>query len=183
MKLFETMPGHKYSAVDYRCLSHDGCIVDLGCLFWDWSRFFIGKKRVIGVDPYENEIEGAELYKGIVHDETNKVRMSNNGVSSSVFHGGDDLVDALSWIDFCQKFKINRISVLKINTEGSEYRLLRSMSRDDFEKIDQIAVSFHDWMNPSWREDTLECLKILETNNFSHTKIFEPYGWYLAIKN
>ena len=57
------------------------------------------------------------------------------------------------------------------------------MSQDDFEKIDQIAVSFHDWMNPSWRGDTLECLKILETNNFSHTKIYEPYGWYLAIKN
>jgi len=177
------MPGLAYSAVDVRCLSHDGCIVDLGCLFWDWSRFFIGKKRVIGVDPYEKEIEGTELYKGIVCDETNKVSMSNNGVSSSVFNGGDDLVNALSWSDFCKKFNVEKISVLKINIEGSEYRLLRAMSQEDFEKIDQIAVSFHDWMNPSWRKDTLECLKILEKNDFSFVKIHEPYGWYLAIKN
>lgn len=180
--LFETMPGHGYSTVDQRCLTHDGCIVDLGCLFWDWSKFFIGKKRIIGADPYENEIEGTELYKGIVYDVTGKVNMTNSGIASSIFDGGNDLVDTLSWSDFCQKYNIDKISVLKLNIEGSEYRLLKSMTPEDFEKIDQIAVSFHDWMKSSWHQETIDCLEILEKNNYSVIKIYEQFGWYLATK-
>ena len=50
-----------------RVWSHKGAIVDLGCLGWDWSKCFLGKKRVIGADPNESIIpEGAELYNGFI---------------------------------------------------------------------------------------------------------------------
>ena len=43
--IIRTIPEWDYSSVDARCLTHDGDIIDLGCLDWDWSNFFIGKKE------------------------------------------------------------------------------------------------------------------------------------------
>ena len=60
-------------------------------------------------------------------------------------------IQMLDWKTFCNKFEIDKVSVLKLNIEGSEYPLLHSMDSEDFSKINQIAVSFHDWMNPKWR--------------------------------
>ena len=48
-KLIQTMDGFDYSTVNNRCLFDDGVIVDVGCLNWDWSNFFLGKKRVVGI--------------------------------------------------------------------------------------------------------------------------------------
>ena len=64
--LIQTEDGQDYSRVDIRCFRHDGVIVDVGCLDWNWSKMFIGKKRVIGIDPQEKPIKGVELFKGFL---------------------------------------------------------------------------------------------------------------------
>jgi hypothetical protein len=182
-ELIQTIEGWDYSLVDKRCLTHEGCIVDLGCLDWDWSKFFIDKKRIIGADPYETQIPGVELFKGIVLDYNGKINFSNKGIGSSIFDGGNDSIDTITWKKLCEDFNIDKISVLKMNIEGSEYRLIKSMTSEDFDKIDQIAVSFHDWLNPSWLNETNDCIEILKNNNFSIRQIYPTFGWYLATKN
>ena len=181
--LIQTMSGWDYSLVDDRCLEHEGCIVDLGCLDWDWSKFFIGKKRIVGADPYEKQIDGVEFYNGVVYNYNGKIYLTNKGIASSIYDKGGDEFDVITWKNFCEKFGIDKISVLKLNIEGAEYDLLKSMDSSDFEKIDQRAVSFHDWLNPAWSEQTKECMELLNKNNFSIQPIFLQFGWYLAIKN
>lgn len=44
--LIQTIPGENYSRVDDRAFSHDGCIIDLGCVHWNWSQPFLGKKEL-----------------------------------------------------------------------------------------------------------------------------------------
>ena len=66
MRLIETIPNHPYSQVDPRCFTHEGVIVDVGCLEWNWCNIFLGTKRVIGIDPQEKPIEGAEFFKGFL---------------------------------------------------------------------------------------------------------------------
>ena len=182
--LFQTIDGQDYSTVNDRCLIHDGDVVDVGCLNWDWSEFFIGKKRIIGVDPFENQVPHTEIFKGVLSDYDGKTKMKNEGISSSMVgtNEGQD-VNVKTWKTFCDEFSINRISLLKINIEGAEYKLLDSFDDEDFEKIDQIAISFHDWMIPEWKDKTEKALNLLKSKNYEILKINDSWGWYLASKN
>ena len=182
-KLFQTIDWWDYSTVNDRCLINDGDIVDIGCLNWDWSNFFLGKKRVIGVDPFENQIPFTEIFKGVIGDYNGVTRMKNEGIASSMTNQDDgEEVQVKTWKDFCNEYNINKISVLKINIEGAEYDLLDNLTDNDFNNIDQIAISFHDWMIPEWKIKTDRAIKLLESKNYEIQKINDSWGWYLAVK-
>lgn len=182
-KLFQTIDGWDYSTVNDRCLINDGDIVDIGCLNWDWSNFFLGKKRVIGVDPFENQIPFTEIFKGVIGNYNGVTRMNNEGIASSMTNQDDgEEVQVKTWKDFCNEYNINKISVLKINIEGAEYDLLDNLTDNDFNNIDQIAISFHDWMVPEWKIKTDRAIKLLESKNYEIQKINDSWGWYLAVK-
>jgi FkbM family methyltransferase len=192
--LIQTINGYDYSLVDSRCLNNNGCIVDLGCLHWDWSNFFLSKKRIVGADPFEEEtnplIKGetqrvsVELFKGLVSDYDGKVKLSNNGICTSVFNvEGHIECDVITWKNFTKRFNIDDISVLKINIEGGEWDLIKSFDSSDLEKIDQIAISFHDSFHPKGKQLTIECTEKLISHNFNQINTFPEWGWSLFLKN
>tara|TARA_R110000751_G_scaffold12566_3_gene43071 strand:+ start:401 stop:961 length:561 start_codon:yes stop_codon:yes gene_type:complete len=182
--LIETMPGWGYSKVDDRCFNHDGVIVDVGCLDWNWSKAFLGKKRVIGIDPQEKPIEGAELFRGFLgpFDGITRLYGEGHGAGIKSKDSESNLYDMISWKTLCSKFNIDKISVLKINIEGAEYPLLHSMTVSDFEKVDQIAVSFHDWMDSDQSALKYASIELLKKVGFKVESIYPQWGWYLAKK-
>jgi len=180
--LIRTKTNDDYSTIDDRALTHDGVIVDVGCAGWDMYGSLIGKKRIIGVDPFENPIEGTELFQGLLGAFNGIAFIKKSGDESSAMSEGDLQFPTLSWKAFCKKYGINKVSVLKLNIEGAEYPLLNSMDSYDFQNIDQIAVSFHDWLNPKWKHLTASAIHLLESNNFTVTKLQSDWGWYLALK-
>ena len=152
MPLIQTINNQDYSLVHDYAFQHDGCIIDVGCLGWDWCDKFIGKKRVIGVDPFETAtLEGTELFQGLLGPFNGKSSLDFQQLGSSAMiensQDNTQQFNILNWKTFCKTFNIDKVSVLKLNIEGSEYPLLHSLDKEDFEKIDQIAVSFHNWMN------------------------------------
>lgn len=182
--LIQTIPGENYSRIDDRAFNHDGCIVDLGCAHWDWSQPFIGKKKVVGADPFEDTIpKGVELFKGVVNSFDGLVKMKYDRDASCITTNtdSDDWILSLSWKSFCTKFEITNISILKMNIEGVEFPLLHSMDSEDFSKIDQLIVSFHDWMNPNWKSLTDASMYLLNQHGFTISNI-GPYNWYMALK-
>jgi hypothetical protein len=189
MDLFKTIysdgndrfQGAEFSTVHKRCLTHNGCIVDLGCLWWDWSSYFIGKKRIIGVDPYEDAIEGTEIFKGAISDYNGVANFGGKGIESNMFSGGSDVVKTLTWKDFCSMYNITDISVLKMNIEGSEYSIIKSFDKNDFSRIDQIAISFHDWLNPEWANDTAFCIEKIKAHGYEIIDLHQ-WGWKLCLK-
>ncbi len=188
-KLIRTIEGQYWSTVLDRALTNDGDIVDVGCYTWNWSNYFISKKRIIGVDPIENNIpENTELFKGVLGTNNGKVYMDVSADASTIIPDVNLTpvevleVDMLSWKTFCKKYNIDKISVLKINIEGSEYALLNSMDEDDFAKIDQITISFHDWMVPKWKDLTAASLSLLRSSGFKILETQSNWGWYLAYK-
>ena len=56
------------------------------------------------------------------------------------------------------------------------------MDVDDYDKIDQIAVGFHDWLYPNQTELKNNTLILLENMGFEVKKIHDYWNWYLAIK-
>lgn len=187
-EIIHTIDNRDYCTVLKRALTNDGDIVDVGCYTWDWSQFFIGKKRVIGVDPIENYTpEGAELFQGVIGSTDGSSLMNVDDVKSTIISKYVDSNNALdvqmvTWKTFCNNYNIDKISVLKVNIEGSEYALLDSMTQEDFDKIDQIAISFHDWLVPEWKHLTEIALTKLKNSGFTLVKINEQWNWYLAFK-
>ncbi len=188
---------NKWSRIHPRFKDHDGCIVDLGCLGWNksfedetsenWSGYFFETKRVIGVDPQEQPNPKAEFFKGFVSNFSGKADLilADVRASSYMTESPTGQYDVLSWVDFKNKFNINSISILKINIEGSEWDLIESFNSKDFSEIDQIGISFHDWMHPfkNKRNEsrTQACINKIIENGYSVIDL-GIYGWRLFLK-
>ena len=191
IKLEETIKGEFWSTFDWNSIDENGCIVDLGCLYWDWSNYWLGMKRVIGIDPFEKTIpNGAELFKGVLGPSDCKIKMSmtnNDEISATVNYDisedDKDIYEMLSWKTFCKKYDVDTVSILKINIEGSEYAFLDSLDNTDFLKINQIVISFHDWLNSDYAELTKSAIERLKNNGYTVISTYFKFGWYLCIKN
>ena len=114
MRLIETIPNHPYSQVDPRCFTHEGVIVDVGCLEWNWCNIFLGKKRVIGIDPQEKPIEGAEFFKGFLGPFDGITRLYSSG------HEANTL------------FKSSEMYLVSLNNSGSTPSNKTSLSFSNF---------------------------------------------------
>ena len=182
-----------WSRVHPRFKNHDGCIVDLGCLGWNkdfndkesdnWAGYFFNKKRVIGVDPQEYPNPDAEFFKGFISSFSGKANLSSEGIDGQMVRSSDGKYTVLTWNDFKTKFSIDSISILKINIEGAEWDLIKTLNADDFSSIDQIAISFHDFL-PSLRhksELTALCIDKILSNGYKMVDL-GIYGWRLFVK-
>jgi len=193
IKLEETIKGEFWSTFDWNSIDNEGCVVDLGCLYWDWSNYWFNMKRVIGVDPFEKTIpNGAELFKGVLGPSDCKIKMdkpNNDEIGGMVNYNIDEdeenLYEMLSWKTFCKSFNIDKVSILKINIEGSEYSFLDSLDETDFSKINQIVISFHDdWSNSGYTEEmTKSSIEMLKKNGYTVISTYFKFGWYLCVKN
>jgi hypothetical protein len=177
--------GEPWTRLHRRVWDHPGAIVDLGCASWDWSQRFFGKKRVVGVDPFENDpgVAGVEIWKGAIAATPSVLKMKLNGHGSSTRFAATDHttpVEALSLLDLFQRYNIADVSVLKLNVEGSEIEILMTMPERLFECVDQIAVSFHDFLHGDHRK-TEAVLGYLR--NWYDTVSIDPrYSWYLGVR-
>jgi hypothetical protein len=184
--LFHVIPQQDWTVIHNRVFNHTGCIVDIGCLTWGWLPAFKHKKRFIGIDPFENPIDGAELFKGCLGPFNGNVFIKYDGQGSNILNNNTDVnasqVDMMCFKSFVNRFNIDEISLLKINIEGSEYPLLHSMDTEDFKKIDQICISFHTFVNPNWKFLTESSLHLLKNMGYEIIETFDRWGWYLAIK-
>lgn len=185
MNLIETIHNQPYSSINSNYKNVEGDIVDIGCLDWDWCNIFLGEKRVIGIDPQQNTIpKGAELFKGLIGPFDGLAKIEETGIGAKISDNKKgQWYDILSWKSFCKLYNIGKVCVLKINIEGGEYPLLASMDRIDFEKINQIAISFHDWLYPEQKQQKYMCLKLLQDNGFNLKQTYRQWGWWLAYKN
>lgn len=161
-----------------------GAIVDLGCATWDWSKRFFGKKHVVAADPFETDpgVEHVDFFQGVVTSVRGRVQISRNGTGSST-HSTVNAVEvpAITFADLLARHSVDRIAALKINTEGSEYELLINLSEKQIAAIDQIAVSFHDFIGIGSGK-TVEAVLGYLRNWYDVAMIDGRWNWQLAVK-
>lgn len=177
---FETIPGQPHTTVAARVWEHPGAVVDLGCRGWDWSSAFIGKKRVIGVDPdpHTIAIAGTELHQSLIGPYDGLVSFRGETTVAAPATGPQNAI--WSWKRFCTAAIDRRgIAILKLNIEGGEYPLLASLDAEDLAQIDQLAVSFHDFVWPGMAKTTKALISLLESHGFVSKSTYAPLGWWL----
>jgi hypothetical protein len=165
-----------------RVWAHEGCIIDLGCSGWDWSGCFLGKKRVIGCDPSESQIpEGAELFKGFVGNFSGRIRYDdgNQNRISGLIKGNTE-AEMIPLEELLRRFKIESVSLLKMNIEGMEYDLLIHLKKP---VADQMVISFHDYLSSGFNHSRATAL-ILEylSEWYDWCPISTKTGWHILVK-
>jgi FkbM family methyltransferase len=82
--------------------------------------------------------------------------------------GVEDVFDVQgSTLDsFLEREKITYVAVLKLDIEGSEIALFESTGRETIERIGQISVEFHDFIDPSYRRAIARVLTSLRRIGF-----------------
>ena len=177
--------GQPWTRLHRRVYDHPGAIVDLGCASWDWSqRFFFGKQHVVGVDPFETDpdIEGVDLFQGVVTSVRGQVLVSREGIGSSTRSPvGAVAVESITLADLLARYSIDQVAALKINTEGSEYEILIHLTDQEIERIDQIAVSFHDFKGIG-SPGAVEAVRGFLSRWYDVASIDARWSWYLFVK-
>ena len=60
----------------------------------------------------------------------------------------------------------DRVDLLKVDIEGAEWDVLSTLTPAVAQRIDQITVEFHDFMDPAERPRTEQCIARLEGLGF-----------------
>lgn len=93
-----------------------------------------------------------EGYSKFIEDPNSPYNGTNffNYFSEGISHD----IKKISLNDIRNNYDLEKIDILKIDIEGSEYEILESMDYKDFDGIDQITVEFHDFLDPLLSERT-----------------------------
>lgn len=89
---------------------------------------------------------------------------------------GGVMVEAITLETFLDKHKIIRLDLLKVDIEGAELELFKSISHDTLCKIKQITVEFHDFIKRFNRLDEVRAIKKrLKSAGFFCIEFSRPY--------
>ena len=166
-------------------------VMDFGCgVDFTFSMKMIEMgMRVISIDPNPNIINTPQLEnlfyerKALVTDESMEyidLDVFNDTDAASIIKTDNDIsfvrkentikVETTTIKKLMAKYKIDRLNVLKLDIEGSEYSVLMSIDSDISK---QISVEFHDFrgMNPHYpnNEKYYDELR-LKLNNYTFVK-------------
>jgi FkbM family methyltransferase len=64
-------------------------------------------------------------------------------------------------------YNLKRIDILKIDIEGAEYDLLENLDINILERIDQITVEFHDFLDPMLKKRTDDLVQRIKSFGYS----------------
>jgi FkbM family methyltransferase len=159
------------------------------------------KCEVFGFDPTPKSIEWVKkqslpkkfiFFDYGINDETGKeyfyLPKNKLHVSGSVLNNSnvDEInkieVDMKKFIDIVKELGHKRIDVLKMDIEGSEYKVLPDVLKSKIE-IQQILVEVHHRFTKNGKEKTYELIELLKNNDYKLFGISDSQEELSFIKN
>jgi FkbM family methyltransferase len=86
------------------------------------------------------------------------------------------IVPTIKISDIFTHYNLDKIDLLKIDIEGAEWEILNDLDSEYFEKIEQISVEFHDFIDPTKKEDTQMVINRLK--NLGYEMISKSAPWF-----
>lgn len=84
------------------------------------------------------------------------------------FNGIKHTIKTINLEKICEDNDIDFIDILKIDIEGAEYDVLENLEDSFFNKINQITVEFHDFIDPSLKPRTQQIIDRMHSLGFEH---------------
>lgn len=92
----------------------------------------------------------------------------NGSKDFNYFNGIKHSIETISLETICNENNIDFIDILKIDIEGAEYDVLENLPDSFFDRIGQITVEFHDFVDPELKPRTLKIVEKINSLGFSH---------------
>jgi FkbM family methyltransferase len=168
---------------DFVCVAENDIVFDIGFNYGIFSlgAIYKGASRIYGFEPNKNIFEKLKYYPRqdivkifncAVSDtyETLTFYEGNNTLSSSIHNNVEDFkesynVECVNFYDFIIKNNINKIDLLKIDCEGTEYEIINSIPDEFFKTIKKMHIEFHN----NDGEKVKPIINKLNQNNFEWT--------------
>lgn len=183
----ETIYGHTFSP---GLLGNNPIVVDFGCNRGDFAAGFLGRfqcqYRALDANPAMVAAATGRLAVQVEHcaigggDGTIEFFLSSNPEASSIYPGiaragyqASIQVPLLSYGSWVRKQGIKQVALLKIDIEGAELDLFEAWD-GDVARPGQIAVEFHDFLDPSQRPRVRECIKRLQAHGYRYLNATRP---------
>ncbi|MFA6992025.1 MAG: FkbM family methyltransferase [Candidatus Gracilibacteria bacterium] len=119
-------------------------------------------------------------------EEIRELYIKQDSHNHSLLNFGENIGETKVQTTTLQKIlqKTGSCDLLKMDCEGAEFEILKSMSSEDFKKIKNIYIEYHEYSSDL---KSIELKQILEQNGFK-TKLTPSHydrqmGFILAIKN
>lgn len=77
-------------------------------------------------------------------------------------------VNTITLKDIFERFELKHIDLLKMDIEGAEWAILEEFDEDDYKRIDQITVEFHDFIKPEMQKRTKDIIYKLKKLGYKH---------------
>jgi FkbM family methyltransferase len=170
---------------DPNCKVENGDVVfDIGANLGLFSYYSVlkGAKRVYAFEPGESQFKAIEdnfgsmdnlvIEKKAVTEKNGILKFAKHktkSVMSGVFNDVDEETysvvecQSINLMDYCLEKNISKINFLKIDCEGSEYRIFENLSEDFLKMIDKIIMEYH--LNTDGR--LVKMIEKLQNNGFT----------------
>ena len=89
---------------------------------------------------YTSTVEGFSTMSGLFGDENRSTKIE---------------VESIVWNQVIEKYRLNKIDLVKLDCEGSEYAIIRSMSDDQLNAIQHFSIETHLGQSDSESHDSL----------------------------
>jgi FkbM family methyltransferase len=188
----EAYPGD-YLRYDYP-LTNNSIVLDLGAHHGEFSKniYNLYNCKIYSFEPVQHnynqckvnlqDYEGIKLYKLVLSNENGTCDFFVAGESSSIYIGstiGEYEIETKKIDEFLDENGINKVDLIKMNIEGSEYELLEYIIKNNFiDRFENLQIQFHDNAFDGWREKydfIIENLK--KTHHLTYHFEFKFENW------
>jgi FkbM family methyltransferase len=186
-------------------LTKDPIIVDLGCCEGGFFRnfkqqFSYGKFIGIEANPlnYEKIKDYTDqntymIYAAVCSEKRNEIDMeflvdtNDTHVGSFVFSESSAAlkrtpetlskytVPTIKISEIFERYDLDRIDLLKVDIEGAEWEVLLDLDEKYLNKIGQLCVEFHDFIDPTKKEDTQKVISRLKSLGYKMIATGAPW--------
>jgi FkbM family methyltransferase len=176
--MIDRIAGHSFLK---RPITHDAVVVDLGVNHAEFSSEVAERYgcRIVGVEPVPAlygalpPVPRADFDRAALTSDGKPVTLYiNRGVCATVVDGlrradaEQITVPGVTLDDLLQRHGLSRVALVKIDIEGAELGVLESIPAETLERIDQLSVEFHDFLDASQEPAVRRCRSRLRRLGF-----------------
>lgn len=137
-------------------------VIDAGANIGLWTKFILtrGANKVYCLEPNKRALselkknmkghENVTIIPTAIGTKNGQIKFyeDENSLISSIYPNDSGIVDEVDCITIdklFQQISVDKVDLFKLDIEGAEFEIIRSLDKHHFDKIDSFLIEYHEW--------------------------------------